>query len=125
MLNFFKSDGSLKDHRASFVKQIETKNGNKIIKFCIASCEKNDDGEYEYTNYTVFTKQDISIQDNDRVVIKRITGLDMKGYKNKDGQIVTPRKFWAEIDVIPSTPNRVEVVDNEDIFDGNDDFLPF
>ena len=125
MLNLFKSDGSLKEYRASFVKQSTSENGNKTIRFCIASCKKNAEDEYEYTNYTVFTRQDLALKDNDKVVIKRVTAIDCDDYQNKEGKTVTPRKFWAEIDVIPSTPNRVEVVDNGDIFDDDNIDLPF
>ncbi|MBQ7798519.1 MAG: hypothetical protein IJ371_05290 [Clostridia bacterium] len=73
----------------------------------------------------MFTRQDLALKDNDKVVIKRVTAIDCDDYQNKEGKTVTPRKFWAEIDVIPSTPNRVEVVDNGDIFDGDDMDLPF
>lgn len=125
MINKYQKDGKTKkEYKISFVKEGQGKDGRPYTMLGIADCKKQPDETFKYENYAVFTYQTVSAQKGDKLTFGEIKALEVEESEYQ-GKASLRRTIFADVEIITQTPNRVEVVDNGDIFDGNDDFLPF
>lgn len=127
MINKYRNaNKDLKEYKASRVKTGTSKNGAKYIVFQIADKIKKADGTNAFDNYSIFTWQDdINLNENDKIAIVDITGLEVK-QSEYNGKTYLDKTIFAEIKITESaSPNKVEVVGDMPSFGNNTDDLPF
>ena len=127
MINKYRNaNKDLKEYKASRVKSGTAKNGAKYTVFQIADKIKKPDGTNAFDNYSIFTWQDdINLNENDKIAIVDITGLEVK-QSEYNGKTYLDKTIFAEIKITESaSPNKVEVVGNMPNFGNSEDSLPF
>ena len=127
MINKYKAGGKdLKDYKVKNVKTGTAKNGNKYTMCQITDAKKRENGTYEYDNYTVFTWQDIVLEDDDKIVLEDIYAIEVANTEY-NGKTYLKKTLFADIKITAhANPNKVEVVDNGLPFEPiPDDTLPF
>lgn len=127
MINKYKANSKdLKEYKVSKVKQGTAKNGSTYTMCQIADAKKKEDGSFSYDNYTVFSWQsDIRIEDGDKITINDITAIEV-AENEYNGKKYLKKTIFADINVIPQNPNKVEVVgDLPDFNTIDDNSLPF
>ena len=128
MINKYKNQNKeLKEYKVSRVKQGTAKNGCKYTMLQISDPKKQENGQYIYDYYGVFSwQQDLVVEDGDKIVFEDITAIEI--VENEwNGKKTIKRTIFADVRVSsPATPNKVEVVgDLPDISAIDDDILPF
>ena len=127
MINKYRNaNKDLKEYKVSRVKSGNAKNGAKYTVFQIADKIKKADGTNAFDNYSIFTWQDdINLNENDKIAIVDITGLEVK-QSEYNGKTYLDKTIFAEIKITESAnPNKVEVVGDMPSFGNNTDDLPF
>lgn len=127
MINKYRNaNKDLKEYKVSRVKTGSAKNGAKYTVFQIADKIKKADGTNAFDNYSIFTWQDdINLNENDKIAIVDITGLEVK-QSEYNGKTYLDKTIFAEIKITESaSPNKVEVVGDMPSFGNNTDDLPF
>lgn len=129
MINKYQANGKdLKEYKAKNVKVGTAKNGKAYTMCQISDAKKQDDGTFEYDNYTLFSwQEDLRLEDGDRIVMDDITALEVVE-SEYNGKQYLKKTIFADIHVtVPVNPNKVEVVGDLPNLDDNDDSntLPF
>lgn len=127
MINKYRNaNKDLKEYKVSRVKSGTSKNGAKYTVFQIADKIKKPDGTNAFDNYSIFTWQDdINLNENDKIAIVDITGLEVK-QSEYNGKTYLDKTIFAEIKITESAqPNKVEVVGDVPNFGNSSDDLPF
>ena len=126
MINYYFGEKQ-KEFKASKVKNGTTKNNRPYTIFNIAEGKKGQDGKYSYDNWTVFSMQDdLMVNDGDKIVVDRITGIDVKE-DEYNGVKSIKKTIFADVTVVSQAEVKTEQVEmtpinEEDIFG---DTLPF
>lgn len=127
MINKYKAGGKdLKDYKVKNVKTGTAKNGSKYTMCQITDAKKKENGTYEYDNYTVFTWQDIVLEDDDKIVLEDIYSIEVANTEY-NGKTYLKKTLFADIKITAhANPNKVEVVGElPDLTEIPDSELPF
>lgn len=125
MISKYNKDGSLKEYKIKYVSEGTATNGSKFISFNIADAKKQQDGSFNYINYKVYVyNPNFTLHDGDKMSFQEIEAIEIEE-KNNNEKTFLAKTIFAKINPIPATPNRVEVVDNGNIFDNDNIDLPF
>ena len=119
---------NLKEYKVKNCKQGTAKNGSTYTMCQISDAKKNENGSYDYDNYTVFTwQQDIKLEDGDKIALEDIYALEVAN-NEYNGKTYLKKTIFADIKITAQVnPNKVEMVGDLPNFDTiiSDDTLPF
>ena len=117
---------NLKEYKVKNCQTKTAKNGSNFTMCQITDAKKKENGGYEYDNYTVFTWQDLNLENDDKIVLDDIYAIEVT-QNEWQGKTYLKKTIFADIKVTAqANPNKVEVVGNLPDFEPiPDDVLPF